>query len=103
MAARADELQASSPGAIAATTVATIALLVLLGYGWSRFVLGVSETSMATAAAFGAGALMLGAFVIDRVGIGLGGRLGPLVASALTGTSGYALAFGRRAAEVREG
>ncbi len=99
-----DELRPSSPAAIAATTVAAIALFTLLGHGWSQWALrGAGAAAWASAAAFGAGALILAAFVVDRAGVGLSGRLGPLLASALAGGGGYALAFRQRRRELDPG
>jgi hypothetical protein len=87
-----EELEPSSPGAITAATFGAIALFVLLGYGWARWALGCSGVGTWSAAAgFGVGALILAALAVDRVGVGLDGRLGPLLASALAGGGGYAL------------
>jgi hypothetical protein len=97
------EIRASSPVGIVGATVGVLGLFAVIGFGWSRLTLGPAVAAWAAAPAFGVAALTVSAFVTDRVGIGLDGRLGPLVASGLAAAGGYAIAFGRGRPEVREG
>jgi hypothetical protein len=90
-----DEVEASTPDGIASATLGILALVTVLGYGWSRFTLEGTIVIWAAAPAFGLGAILLAAFIVDRVGVGLDGRLGPMLASVLAGVGGYAVAHGQ--------
>lgn len=84
-----DPLEPSSPGGIAGGSIATLALLAIVGYGWSR--VGVSDaiTSAAASPAIGASAIMLVAVLLDLIGVSLGETPGAVTASVLSGGGGY--------------
>jgi hypothetical protein len=86
-----DELAPSSPVAIALASVAVLALLWVVGAGWSRWAFDDHVAAMATAPAFGAATLTVVALTLERVGAPLDGRWGPALASVLAGFGGYAL------------
>ena len=96
------EIRASSSMGIVGATFGILGLFAVIGLGWSRFTLGPAVAAWAAAPAFGVAALTLSAFVTDRIGIGLDGRLGPLLASGLAAAGGYVIAFGRGHPEIGE-
>jgi len=86
-----DEIGASSPGAIALAAVAVLALLWVIGAGWSRWAFDDRIAAAAAAPCFGAATLTIAALGLERVGVPLDGWWGPALASALAGLFGYAL------------
>ena len=86
-----DELSPSSPIAIAFAALAALALLTVIGAGWSRWAFDDRIAAMATAPAFGAATLTIAALTVERAGVPLDGWWGPTLASALAGLAGYAL------------
>ena len=72
---------------------AMLGLFTAVGYGWSRWVAGSQPggVRLALAPALGIAALLLGGFLLDRLGIRLTG-VWPAVVTLLTGGAGYALA-----------
>jgi hypothetical protein len=87
--APADPLEPSSPGAIAWATTATLALLVLCGYGWGRTAIGDAFTAGTLAPAFGLAGLTVTAVALERLGLPLDGGPSGVLVSALAGGSGY--------------
>ena len=86
-----DELAPSSPIAIALASVTVLALLWVVGAGWSRWAFDDRIAAAATAPAFGAATLTIAALALERVGVPLDGRWGPALASILAALAGYAL------------
>ena len=89
--AGADEISPSSPVAIALSAVAALALLWIVGAGWSRWTFGDLVAAAAAAPAFGIATLTVAALVLERLGVPFDGRWGPVLASALAGLGGYTL------------
>jgi hypothetical protein len=89
----ADPLEPSSPVGIAIATLATLALLVVAGYGWSRASLANAVSAVALSPAFGVAALTIAAIALERLGVPLTGAIGPIVVSAVSGLGGYAVWF----------
>ncbi|MBA3691742.1 MAG: hypothetical protein H0W82_10085, partial [Actinobacteria bacterium] len=83
-----DPLQASSPSAIVGASVAVLALLWIVGYGWARTTMDATAAA-ALAPAFGAAALTLVAVLSERAGLPLDGWVGPTVVSLLAAGGGY--------------
>jgi hypothetical protein len=81
----------SPPFWISLATIAILALLALLGLGYSRAVFDDPVTAIATSPAFGAAAVTLVAVTLDRVGLRLAEIPVALAASALAGFGGFAL------------
>jgi hypothetical protein len=88
-----DPLAPSSAWGIALASVALMALVGVVGYGWARATIGRGTNALALAPAFGLGAITLSGVVLDRVGIRLDGSLAPTVAVALAGAGGYVAGF----------
>jgi len=86
-----DELAPSSPVAIALAAVAALALLWLVGAGWSRWTFDDRVAAVAAAPAFGVATLTIAGLALERLGVPLNGWWGPALASALAGLGGYAL------------
>jgi hypothetical protein len=93
-----DELLASSSAGIAATTLVTLVLLLVIGLGWSRWAFGEGVGAVAAAPASGAAMLLLVGIAAERLGVPLTGTWGPTAISAATGGGGYVvfLAFKRK-------
>ena len=87
-----DPLEPSSPAGIVIASVAALALLWAVGYGWARTAV-VGTTAVALAPVFGLAAMILAAVVADRVGVPLDGWVGPTAVSAVAGCGGYLLLF----------
>ncbi len=85
----ADPLEPSSPEGIAWGSIATLALLALVGYGWSRVGLSDAITAAAVSPAVGASAIMLVGVGLDLVGVSLGDASGAVAVSGLSGGGGY--------------
>ena len=68
-----------------------LALLWVVGAGWSRWAFDDRIAAAATAPAFGAATLTIAALALERVGVPLDGRWGPALASILAALAGYAL------------
>jgi hypothetical protein len=88
-AAAVDPLEPSSPEGIAWASIATLALLAIVGYGWSRAGLSNPISAAAAAPAIGASAIMLVAVFLDLIGVSLGETSGAVAASGLSGGGGY--------------
>ena len=93
-----DELAPSSATRIALAAVVVLALLWLVGAGWSRWAFDDPIASSASAPAFGAATLTIAGLALERLGVPLGGWWGPALASALAGLSGYMLLVVQRKA-----
>jgi hypothetical protein len=87
-----DPLEPSSPAGIVIASVAALALMWVVGYGWARAAVD-SMAAMALAPVFGLAALILAAVVGDRAGVPLDGWVGPTAVSAVAGCGGYLLLF----------
>ena len=87
------ESEASAPWPIIGSTVAILALLVLVGSGWASWAFGDRLVSLATAPAFGVATVTISALALERMGVPLTGSWGPTIASALAGLCGYGLRF----------
>jgi hypothetical protein len=86
-----DELSPSSPAAIALSAVAILALLWVVGAGWSRWVFDDLVSAATAAPAFGVATITVSALALERLGVPLTDRWGPVLASALAALGGYAL------------
>jgi hypothetical protein len=84
-----DPLEPSSPGVIALATLATLALLLAVGYGWARATALDRWTSAVLAPAFGTSALIVLGIALERLGLPLKGSVGPTLVSALAAGGGY--------------
>jgi len=84
-----DPLRPSSPGAMILASLATLALLALVGYGWARAVIPDVVEAVALAPAFGVAALVLVGTIVDRTGLRLGTGWVGTGASALAALGGY--------------
>ena len=83
-------LEPSSPAKIAWAMVATLALLGVAGYGWSRAAVSDGVNAAAISPAVGAAALTISALVLERIGMPLDGSgVTEVLASTLGGGSGY--------------
>jgi hypothetical protein len=88
-----DPLQPSSPGEILLAAFAVLALLFVAGSGWAGAFARDAVARMALAPMCGLAALILTSIAMERVGMPLTGSIGPTVASALGGGSGYLVRF----------
>jgi len=84
-----DPLEASSPAGITWASIATLALLAIVGYGWSRVGLSDAITAAAASPAVGASTIMLVAVLLDLVGVSLAETPGAVTVSVLSGGGGY--------------
>jgi len=96
---RLDVLEPSSPLAIAGGSLAMLALLLAVGYGWSRTAFPLVADALALAPAAGLAALCLVAIALERVGVPLDGA-GAMLVSAAAGASGYIVRVLRREVTV---
>ena len=96
---RLDVLEPSSPWAIAGASLAMLALLAIVGYGWSRALFSRSPDALALAPAAGLAAACLAAIAVERLGVPLDGA-GAVVASVAAGAGGYLLRLLRRQVAV---
>jgi len=85
----AEPLEGSSPGGIAAATVALLAVLSLAGYGWARAFAGDLVIRLALAPLCGIAALIIGGVALERLGLPLTGSVGPTLVSLVAGGGGY--------------
>jgi hypothetical protein len=85
-------LSPSVPAGVAAATLLALAMLAVVGFGWARAVTGAGSDAVALAPAFGLAATILAALLLERLGVPLTGRAGPVAVSALAGLGGYGLA-----------
>jgi hypothetical protein len=76
---------------ISVATIATLALLSIVGLGYARAAFEDVVTAVATAPAFGAAAITLTAVTLDRLGLRLESIPVAIAASALGGLGGLAL------------
>ncbi len=83
-----DPLRPSSPAAIVGASIAVLALLWLVGYGWARTVTDATAAA-ALAPAFGLAAMIVAAIALERAGVPLDGSVGPTAVSVLAGGGGY--------------
>jgi hypothetical protein len=88
-----DPLQPSSPGEILLAAFAVLALLFVVGSGWAGAFARDAVARMGLAPMCGMAALILTSIAMERVGMPLTGSIGPTVASALGGGSGYLVRF----------
>ena len=88
-AAPVDPLEPSSAPGIVWASVASLTLLLIVGYGWARIGLDDRLTAAAASPAIGAAMLILLAVALDAVGLSLGGTTGAIAASAIAGGGGY--------------
>lgn len=86
-----EPLLPSSPAAIAMSSLLAFALVGAVGYGWARVGLEDRLDAAAVAPAFGAAVLTITSIALDRLGVRVDGTAGPVLASALSGASGYVL------------
>jgi hypothetical protein len=83
-----EPLEPSSSGAIALSSVLTLALLSVAGYGWARVVIPDATSAVAMSPAIGASALVLVAIALERTGLPIHGA-GAWAVSTLAGGFGY--------------
>jgi MFS family permease len=86
-----DELAPSSAAAITVAAIAVLALLWLIGAGWSAWAFDDRVAAMSAAPAFGVAALTIVALALERVGVPLDVWWGAALASAVAGLGGYAI------------
>jgi hypothetical protein len=84
-----DPLEPTSAAGIAWAAIATLALLGVAGYGWSRMGFEDRLTAVAAAPAIGAAMPILVGTALDAIGVRLGASVAALAASALAGGGGY--------------
>ena len=87
-----EPLEPASTVQIVLGALATLAAVCLAGFGPARVLLRDPADALAVAPAVGAASFMLVAFVLERLGLSLDGRVGPWVVSAVAIVGG--LAFG---------
>jgi hypothetical protein len=95
-----DELTTSSAPVIVIAAIAVLALLWVLGTGWSGWAFDDRVAAAAAAPAFGVASLTIAALALERLGIPLDGWWGPTLASALACLGGHALRLVQRQAPV---
>jgi hypothetical protein len=88
-----DPLDEASALEIVWASIATLALLSVVGFGWARIGLADPVRAAAISPGVGAAALILVAVGLDAVGISLGSTGGAVAASALAGGGGYLVGF----------
>lgn len=87
---RSSELRPSSPGGIAWSTIAVLAIAWVVGYGWARAALQRPVQAAALAPTFGAAALTIAAIALERLGRSVtGGNVSGSVISAVAAGGGY--------------
>jgi hypothetical protein len=92
----AGEIDVSTPVAIAGSAVLQLAFLWLIGAGWSGWALRERVAAAAAAPAFGVAAVTMAGLALERLGVPLDGRWGPVLASALAAGGGYAIGLAQR-------
>ncbi len=88
-----DPLRPSWRSGIALATIAALALLSAVGYGWASAFASDRIVRLALAPLCGAAALMLVAIALERIGMPLTGSIGPTAVSLLAGGGGYLTLF----------
>jgi hypothetical protein len=88
-----DPVEPASAWDVAWASLATLALLSLVGFGWARMGLEDPVRAAAVSPAVGAAALILIAVGLDALGISLGSTGGAVAASVLAGGGGYLVGF----------
>jgi hypothetical protein len=88
-----DPVEPASAWDVAWASLATLALLSLVGFGWARMGLEDPVRAAAVSPAVGAAALILIAVGLDALGISIGSTGGALAASVLAGGGGYLVGF----------
>jgi hypothetical protein len=91
-----DPLAPLTTRGLAFAVAGTLALFGLTGYGWARAATDGGVRAFALAPATGAGALLLGGVLGDRLGVGPSGRGGAIAITAAVAFTGYAVAFAIR-------
>jgi hypothetical protein len=89
------ELTASSPWAIAGSTIAVALLLWVLGFGWARWTFADRVAAAAAAPGFGVATLAIAGLLGERLGVPLAGSWGPTLVSVVGGGLGYGLLIGK--------
>jgi hypothetical protein len=89
----ADPLQSSSAGGIALATIAVLALVTAVGYGWATTFAPDLIVRLALAPLCGTAALVLAGIALERIGLPLTGSLGSSGVSVLAGGGGYLALF----------
>jgi hypothetical protein len=85
------ELTPSDPEGIGLSTVLTLLLLSVVGFGWSRWTMRDVVGAAATAPAFGVSVMIAVGLALERLGLSLGTTTSAWLISGLAGGSGYAL------------
>ena len=88
-----DALQPTSAEGVVWASVAALALLSVVGFGWARIGLEDPVRAAAISPAVGAAMMILVAVGLDAIGISLGSTGGAIAASALAGGGGYMVGF----------
>ena len=88
-----DPLEPASAGAVVWASIATLALLSVVGFGWARIGLEDPVRAAAVSPAVGAAAVILVAVGFDAIGISLGSTGSAIAASAIAGGGGYLVGF----------
>ena len=88
-----DPLEPTSAWEVVWASIATLALLSVVGFGWARIGLDDPVRAAAISPALGAAMLILAAVGLDALGVSLGSTGGALAASALAGGGGYLVGF----------
>jgi hypothetical protein len=88
-----DPLEPASAAEIVWASIATFALVSVVGFGWARIGLGDPLRAVSISPAVGAAAIILFAVALDALGISLGSAGGAVAASVLAGGGGYVLGF----------
>jgi hypothetical protein len=88
-----DPLEPASAAEIVWASIATFALLAVVGFGWARMGLGDPVRAVSISPAVGAAAIILSAVALDALGIALGSTVGAVAASVLAGGGGYLAGF----------
>ena len=84
-----DPLEPASAAGIVWASLATLALLSVVGFGWARIGLEDPLRAVAISPAVGATAIIVVAIALDAFGVSLGSNAGAIAASALAGGGGY--------------
>jgi hypothetical protein len=79
-----------APVGIGLASILVLVVLGIVGLGWASVSVASTVTRIALAPAFGTAALIVGALVVDRIGIRIDGVVPPIVA-LLAAAGGYAV------------
>jgi hypothetical protein len=88
-----DPLEPVSAWGLVWASIATLALLSVVGFGWARIGLEDPVRAASISPAVGAAALILVAVGLDALGVSLGSTGGAIAASVLAGGGGYLVGF----------